>query len=198
METIRTLVVDDEKPARRRLLEQLEKEPDIEVVGIGRDGPEAVKLIRDRNPDLLFLDIQMPRLDGFGVLRSLGPGHLPVTIFVTAYDKYAIRAFEAHALDYLLKPFSDERFDAALRRARHYIRTHRASELGQRLARLLTDQTTGDAARVREPASGNVEPPSSHDRPARAAPRPETVRPGASLGRGQHGPHPGTRATQPR
>jgi two-component system LytT family response regulator len=151
METIRTLVVDDEKPARTRLLELLEKEQDIEIAGVGRDGREAVQLIRGNAPDLLFLDIQMPGLDGFGVLAEVGPEQMPVTVFVTAYDKYAIRAFEAHALDYLLKPFSDERFEAALERARLYIRTHRASELGEHLARLLAGQI------VSEPGSGNLE-----------------------------------------
>jgi len=157
METIRTLVVDDEKPARRRLLEVLEKEQDIEIAGVGRDGRDAVELIREKNADLLFLDIQMPNLDGFEVLENVGPSLMPVTIFVTAYDKYAIQAFEAHALDYLLKPFSDERFETALQRARRYIKTHRASELGQQFARLLADQVWTDATRREEPDSGIIE-----------------------------------------
>jgi len=94
MQTIRALVVDDEKPARRRLLDLLDKEEGVEVAGVACDGWEAIELIRDENPDLIFLDIQMPNLDGFGVLRNMGPGLMPVTIFVTAYDQYAIRAFE--------------------------------------------------------------------------------------------------------
>ena len=157
MEIIRTLVVDDEKPARRRLLDLLEQQQDVEVVGVGRDGREAVELIRGKKPHLLFLDIQMPNLDGFGVLENVGPLRMPVTIFVTAYDNYAIQAFEAHALDYLLKPFSDERFETALNRARRHIKTHRASELGRQLARLLADQTAIEEAGPPEPATGNLE-----------------------------------------
>lgn len=157
METIRTLVVDDEKPARRRLLDLLEQQQDVEVVGVGRDGREAVELIRDKKPHLLFLDIQMPNLDGFGVLEDVGPLRMPVTVFVTAYDNYAIQAFEAHALDYLLKPFSDERFETALNHARRHIKTHRASELGRQFARLLADQTAAEAAPPPEPATGNLQ-----------------------------------------
>jgi two-component system LytT family response regulator len=117
MERIRTVIVDDEKPARTRLLALLERRSDIEVVGVARDGREAVELVRSRKPDLLFLDVHMPELDGFDVLREIPPGRMPVTVFVTAYDRYAIRAFEAHAVDYVLKPFSDERFDAAVAHA---------------------------------------------------------------------------------
>ena len=109
VDRIRTIIVDDEKPARTRLLALLEPRSDIEVVGVARDGREAVELVRTRKPELLFLDIQMPELDGFGVLREISPARVPLTIFVTAHDRYAIRAFEAHAVDYLLKPFSDER-----------------------------------------------------------------------------------------
>ena len=141
MDVIRALVVDDEKPALTRIVDLLEKQPDIDVTGIGRHGREAVQLIRSQTPDLLFLDIQMPGMDGFEVLREVAPEQRPLTIFVTGYDKYAIPAFEAHALDYLLKPFSDERFEAALDRARHHIRTQTVGELGRRFARLLEDQT---------------------------------------------------------
>ena len=140
MNKIRTLAVDDELPARRRLLDLLEKEPDVEVTGAARDGREAVEQIRGSRPDLLFLDIQMPNLDGFGVLDAVGPKLMPVTIFVTAYDAFAIRAFEAHALDYLLKPFADERFEAALERARSFIRAHRASEFREHVAMLLAER----------------------------------------------------------
>ncbi len=154
---IRALIVDDEKPARDRLLDLLNKEEGVEVAGVACDGWEAIELIRDENPDLIFLDIQMPNLDGFGVLRNMGPGLMPVTIFVTAYDQYAIRAFEAHALDYLLKPFSDERFAAALDRARHFIRTHRASELSRQLASLLAEQPVPEEAPSRGPAAEPAE-----------------------------------------
>jgi len=128
MDRIRALIVDDEKPARRRLAELLGREPDIEVTGEARDGREAVDLVRAQSPDLMFLDIQMPDLDGFGVLSSLEPEQQPVTVFVTAYDRYAIQAFEAHAIDYLLKPFSDQRFEGALRRACQFLRSRTAGE----------------------------------------------------------------------
>jgi two-component system, LytTR family, response regulator len=121
MESLRAIVVDDEKPARMRLIELLEREPDVDVVATAADGREALDVLRRVKPDLLFLDVQMPQLDGFGVLQQLAPEELPVTILVTAYDKYAIQAFDAHAIDYLLKPFSDQRFDNAIKRARKYI-----------------------------------------------------------------------------
>lgn len=128
MSNIKTIVVDDEKPARMRLLELLRRETDVEVVGTAADGAEGLDLIRAVQPDLLFLDVQMPGLDGFGVLQRLGVDEMPVTIFVTAYDKYAIQAFDAHAIDYLLKPYSDERFEDAIRRARKYLATPAARE----------------------------------------------------------------------
>ena len=137
MENIRVLVVDDEQPARTRILDLLEKQPDVGLAGVGRDGAEAVRLIRQHAPDLLFLDIQMPGMNGFEVLKQISPEAAPFTIFITGYDHYAIPAFEASALDYLLKPFSDERFEAALERARKYIRNRAAEELGRRFASLL-------------------------------------------------------------
>ena len=121
MDRIRTIVVDDEKPARMRLIELLQREPDVELAGTASDGREALDVLRRVRPDLLFLDVQMPQLDGFGVLQQLAPDELPITILVTAYDKYAIQAFDAHAIDYLLKPFSDQRFDNAISRARKYV-----------------------------------------------------------------------------
>jgi two-component system, LytTR family, response regulator len=144
METIRVLLADDEKPARSRLIDLLEKQPDIQIVGVAHDGREAATLIRSQHPDLVFLDIQMPDLDGFDVLRQIGPACIPVTVFVTAYDKYAIRAFEAHALDYLLKPFSDERFEASLERARNQIHTLKAGELARRISGLLADTVAAE------------------------------------------------------
>jgi two-component system LytT family response regulator len=121
MEVIKTLIVDDEKPARSRLTLCLRREPDVEIVGMARDGLEAVKQIRALSPDLVFLDVRMPHLDGFGVINEVGVDAMPPTIFVTAYDEHAIKALESHALDYLLKPFSDERFQAALAHARKYL-----------------------------------------------------------------------------
>jgi two-component system LytT family response regulator len=137
---IRVVVVDDEPLARERVRGLLEQQPDVEIVAECADGLEALEAIRSRKPDLVFLDIQMPELDGLGVVGQLQPGELPALIFVTAYDRYAIQAFEVHALDYLLKPFDDERFAAALDRARAWLRRPAAStDLSQRLDDLLTE-----------------------------------------------------------
>jgi two-component system LytT family response regulator len=144
MERIRALIVDDEKPARRRLAELLRRESDVDVIGEARDGAEAVALVRAHSPDLMFLDIQMPDLDGFAVLAALDPEQAPVTVFVTAYDRYAIQAFEARALDYLLKPFSDQRFEAALRRAIQFVRSRGGSGGHQPLGALLDDRAAAD------------------------------------------------------
>ena len=99
----------------------LRKHPDIQTLNVARNGSEAIALIRAERPDLVFLDVQMPGLGGLDVLREITPAEMPVTVFVTAYDRYAIQAFEAHAFDYLLKPFSDERFESALRHVRKFI-----------------------------------------------------------------------------
>jgi DNA-binding LytR/AlgR family response regulator len=114
--TLRTLVVDDEKLARDRLRTFLRAIDDVEVVGEAANGPEAVRLIEEERPDLVFLDIQMPGMDGFGVLRALT--HKPQVVFATAYDSYAIKAFEVHAADYLLKPITRDRLTESVRRVR--------------------------------------------------------------------------------
>lgn len=124
---IKTLIVDDEPLARERLRRLLEPEGDVEVAGTCADGVEAVKAIEAQAPDLVLLDIQMPEMDGFGVVETVGPDRMPPTLFVTAYDRFAIRAFEAHALDYLLKPFDPDRFREALARARTWLRGCRPS-----------------------------------------------------------------------
>src|SRR5690242_7812742 len=113
---LRAVIVDDEELARGFLREMLSGHPEIEIAAECANGFEAVKTIGITSPDLLFLDIQMPKLDGFEVLELIDPG--PAVIFVTAYDQYATRAFDAHAVDYLLKPFSAERFETALARAK--------------------------------------------------------------------------------
>jgi two-component system LytT family response regulator len=115
---IRTAIVDDEPLARDAIRTRLQDEPDIEVVGEAANGREAIALIGDAQPDLVFLDVQMPALNGFEVLDQVASRCLPIVVFVTAYDRYALKAFETHALDYLLKPFTRDRFVAALDRAR--------------------------------------------------------------------------------
>ncbi len=136
---IRTLIVDDEQLARERLRKLLENEAAVEVIGECTDGREAVTVIQEKSPDLVFLDVQMPELDGFGVLAAVAGPRLPAVIFVTAHDKFALRAFEVHAVDYLLKPFDRERFQVALHRALDKIKQHTTRELDQRLIALLAD-----------------------------------------------------------
>jgi len=114
---VRALIVDDEELARERLRQLLSDRPEIELVGECADGEAAVAPIRKESPELVFLDIQMPELDGFAVLEAIGSEPMPVIVFVTAHDKFALRAFEVNAVDYLLKPFDRERFEAALQRA---------------------------------------------------------------------------------
>jgi two-component system LytT family response regulator len=121
--TIRALIVDDEPLARDRLRHLLRNASDIEIVGECRDGASAVEAVRTARPDLLFLDVQMPELDGFDVLRRLDPDATPIVVFVTAYDRYAIDAFEVQALDYLLKPFDRARFERTLQRVRDQLLT---------------------------------------------------------------------------
>lgn len=139
MEPIRTVLVDDEPDAREGVRHLLEPDADIALVGEGRDGREAVELVERLEPELLFLDVQMPELDGFSALASIAESARPVVVFITAYDEYAVRAFEVHALDYLLKPFSDERFANTLQRAKDHVRQRRAGALGQRFAALFGD-----------------------------------------------------------
>ena len=119
--SIRALVVDDEPLARRAIRRFVAKHAGVNVIGECGDGESAVRAIRERNPDLVFLDIQMPEMDGFRVLSEVGANKMPVTIFVTAYDRYALRAFDANAIDYLLKPIGKERFERALTRAKQRI-----------------------------------------------------------------------------
>ena len=135
--TIRVLIVDDEPLARERIRTLLKAVRGVQVVGECGDGKRAVKAIRRRRPDLVFLDIQMPEMDGFSVLEKLQPEEIPVVIFATAYDKYALRAFEVHALDYLLKPFDRERFGTALARARDQIERRKNGDINRRLLSLL-------------------------------------------------------------
>jgi two-component system LytT family response regulator len=149
---IRTLIVDDEPVARARVLSLLREEQDIEVVGECSTGPQAVSVIEATSPDLVFLDVQMPQMDGFALARTLGPG-MPAVVFVTAYDEYALAAFEIHALDYLLKPFSAERFKSALTHARQHLARRQGGGAGRQLPTRLPESSppVSEAARA-EPA----------------------------------------------
>ena len=137
--TIRALIVDDESLARVALLVMLNDDPEMEVIAECRNGKEAVTAIREQSPDVVFLDIQMPEMDGFQVVEEVGATRMPVTVFVTAYDKHALRAFEAHALDYVLKPFDHDRFDAVLRRAKTSVRQRKLGEISESLFAVLRD-----------------------------------------------------------
>ena len=137
---LRAVVVDDEPLARRRVVRLLRREPDVEVVAVCGDGREAVQAVHAHAPDLLFLDVQMPEMTGVDVIRALDPGCRPAVVFITAYDQYAIQAFEVHALDYLLKPYTPARLSAAVQRATRQLQapvhdTARLSELLEHLDR---------------------------------------------------------------
>ena len=150
MRSMRTLIVDDEPAAREGLRHLLAADPEIEVVGECRDGRAAVAAIREQAPELVFLDIQMPELDGLGMLREVAPEQRPVVVFVTGYGGYALQAFEVHAVEYLLKPFTDDRFREALRQAKLQVRRTRMGELGREIASLA--DPTGARAEAAAPA----------------------------------------------
>lgn len=137
---IQVLIVDDEPLARERLHELLDDRPDVTVVGEAEDGPAAADALREHAPDLVFLDVQMPGMSGIDVVEEIGPEDMPVTVFVTAYDQYAIKAFDLAAVDYLLKPFDDARFEQALERAREQIASQDADAISRRLLRMLKEK----------------------------------------------------------
>ena len=160
-----TLIVDDESLARRGLKHRLLNVSDVEIVAEAANGREALAIIREQRPDLVFLDIQMPGMDGFDVLRALPAGELPAIVFVTAYDDYAIKAFEAHALDYLLKPIEDERLAEALDRVRQYREGRKAVEHKKSLLELV-GQITGQPVRsMRELTARGVDKLRKKDSP---------------------------------
>ncbi len=138
--SIRALIVDDEPLARERLHELLDDRPDITIVDEAQDGQEAVEALRAHDPDLVFLDVQMPGMNGIDVVEDIGPEAMPVTVFVTAYDQYAIKAFDLAAVDYLLKPFDDERFEQALNRARDQIVSRDPDAISRRLLQMLKEK----------------------------------------------------------
>jgi len=136
------LVADDEAPARQRLIDLLRKDCDVATILEATNGQAAVEVIQNQHPDLVFLDIQMPELDGLGVIDTVGADRMPLTVFVTAYDQHAIRAFEANALDYLQKPFSDERLEATMARVKGRLDERSAREFGQRILRMISTTPT--------------------------------------------------------
>jgi two-component system, LytTR family, response regulator len=136
--SIRVLIVDDEAPARLRLRDLLAKDGEVGGIYEADTGEEAVRLIQEERPDLVLLDIQMPGLDGLGVVEAVGPEVMPLTVFVTAFDQHAVRAFEANALDYILKPFGDERMQSMLARVKQRLRHMQIQTFGQSLMRAMS------------------------------------------------------------
>jgi two-component system LytT family response regulator len=145
-------VVDDEPLGRQRLLDLLADEADVEIVGTAADGAAAVIAIRESRPDVVFLDVQMPRMSGLDVVQAIGPAAMPLTVFVTAYDQYALNAFDSAAIDYLVKPFKDARFAEAVRRARRQIASESREKLHEQMLALL-QEGTASASLVAPPAT---------------------------------------------
>jgi two-component system, LytTR family, response regulator len=135
--TIQTVIIDDEPLARRGLSRFLKNDPEVELVAECGDGESAVSTIRSKRPDLVFLDVQLPEMDGLGVVRTVGISRMPITIFVTAYDRYALKAFEVNAIDYLLKPVGRERFTEALTRAKRRVAEKSQPDLTQNIKAML-------------------------------------------------------------
>lgn len=152
---LRVLVVDDEPLGRRRVLALLAEEPDVQVVGVAADGAAAVDAIQTLHPDLVFLDVQMPRMSGLEVVKAIGAAAMPTTVFVTAFDQYALSAFDAAAVDYLVKPFRDARFMEAVQRARRRISSEGRERLHEQLLALLH----GAGPSVATPTSVAAVPP---------------------------------------
>ena len=151
MNKIRTLVIDDEPLARRRIVKLLEQFEEVELIAECKNGQEALKGIQNYQPDLVFLDIQMPDFNGFDVLNKLEGHPIPFIIFVTAFDQYALQAFDVHAVDYLLKPYDNERFAHAVKHAKEYIRLKQESVLHHKVMRLIdAHRHTGDTLQVLE------------------------------------------------
>lgn len=139
-EKIRALIVDDEPKARRHVRRLLAADPEIEVIGACANGREAIAAIQTQSPDVVFLDVVMPRIDGFAVLEKIDKAQMPLVIFVTAYDQYAARAFDVHAVDYLLKPFTEERFQEAVEQAKHRLHTEQQSEISARTIAVIEER----------------------------------------------------------
>lgn len=154
---LKTIIVDDEALARRGLKLRLSAREDVDIIAEAKNGREAIKLINERHPDLVFLDIQMPGIDGFEVLRRLPPEEMPIVVFVTAFDDYAIKAFEANALDYILKPIEDERLSEALERVGDTLAKKRALKHKNSLLKLVGDITGEPVASMEELTAKGVD-----------------------------------------
>lgn len=161
MSKLRALIVDDEELARRGLEIRLQAVPDITVCGHSRNGREALAAVAEQRPDIVFLDIQMPGMDGFEVLRQMAGPDMPVVIFVTAYAEYAIRAFEANALDYLLKPIDELRLGSALDRAREQVDVRHAKAHRTRLLKLICD-LSGEELSLEQALAGRTHEARQH------------------------------------
>ena len=149
-EAIRAAIVDDEDLGRHKISRMLKEDPGVEIVGEFAGGDGAIKALRESKPELLFLDIKMPEMDGFAFLRELSGSFTPIVIFVTAFDQHAVQAFQVHALDYLLKPFDRGRFQDALRRAKEQVRQRRDGSINLRLLELLNGSNHAPPAPSRE------------------------------------------------
>ena len=158
MKEIRTIIVDDEPLARRGLSQMIEAHTDLKIIAEARNGVEAIASVRSLKPDLMFLDVQMPEPDGFGVLKQILSADMPLVVFVTAYDHFAVRAFDAHAVDYLVKPLQRSRFDDAVDRVRNRIRSREALRMSNKLASLLEEQNSSSGSRrvVVQTSSGEL------------------------------------------
>ena len=150
---LRVLIVDDELLGRERVASLLREHDDVDIVGMAGDGNAAVDSIRELKPDVVFLDYEMPGRNGFDVVREIGAEHMPVTIFITAHDEHALRAFEVSALDYLVKPFDDERFEQTLKRARRVVELNQVDRLRDQLLSVLQGAPPIEPARPTSPAA---------------------------------------------
>lgn len=148
---LRVLIVDDEMLGRERVASLLREHSDVDIVGMAGDGNAAVDAIRELRPDVVFLDYEMPGRNGFDVVREIGAEHMPVTIFITAHDEHALRAFEVSALDYLVKPFDDERFEQTLKRARRVVELNQVDRLREQLLSVLQGAPPADAVQPVSP-----------------------------------------------
>jgi two-component system, LytTR family, response regulator len=148
-ENVRVVIVDDEPLARQHVADRLGHEEQVEIVGEAGNGIDAVEVIRRLRPDIVFLDVQMPGLDGLDVVDTIGPDEMPATIFTTAFDQYALKAFDRAAVDYLLKPFDDERFSQAFRRARKAIELQEVDRMARRLRTLLQEDDASEKPATR-------------------------------------------------